>query len=429
MATNKIKIPQWVMDESKMGVEEHWNDSKNNNISVKVINGRVFNDDKYSGEYGTEIFDFEIESANSNANEILDVSSKLSEIDVPLVAMDNSEASEIYTHMANSITPILVDDTYITNLKNVMKSASNYSSMGLDSPEGLESILPYCIAVEELYHSDKVMEEKISIAKELMEYDATQGYTVRSSIATVKNGKREILGGYGYCQFEGTWLEFISVDGVKAIVPLTMIKGESGNYHSENFSDEAALNEFINKAMIYNRDTVKNSLGYSEKFKNAVYGGLTEIKLVNISPEVEKKWVAFYSSNNKGVTIDLGCDGTSSKHEFMVGSITHELGHAFDDLVSQDTDNSINWFTVGYDEWQDIYNQLKSQFDASGGEYPLREYAFTNVKELFAECTAEYFGDSAIKYSMYNPNDLKSININVHGQTITLYEYMHSIYD
>ena len=63
---------------------------------------------------------------------------------------------------------------------------------------------------------------------------------------------------------------------------MTNIKGTKGNYYEEKFSDATSLDEYIKEAMKYNREIVKESSKYSDKFKNVVFNGVSDIKIVNI---------------------------------------------------------------------------------------------------------------------------------------------------
>jgi len=60
MAVGKIKVPKGSISSTSDGNSVwYWGDSTNAVSSIKIENGRVFNNDTTSSEYGTEIFDFE----------------------------------------------------------------------------------------------------------------------------------------------------------------------------------------------------------------------------------------------------------------------------------------------------------------------------------------------------------------------------------
>ena len=137
------------------------------------------------------------------------------------------------------------------------------------------------------------------------------------------------------------------------------------------------------------------------------------------------------TSKNYGGYCSYGDDGLSSDITIRVDNIldstyyynhrvnvtfTHELGHAFDySLKSYYGDHFAR-----SDEWLEICNQI-AEFDST--HELLRDYAYDNSYETFADVVAEYFGKDD---TQWNINDLKAIEIDYNGYT-NLYDYMTSI--
>ena len=312
--------------------------------------------------------------------------------------------------------------------QEVKESKIDVLKYGID----LSSIdkLPYYLSIVETSRSYLSLEEKISLASQMMIIDKQNGYQLLYSTPILKNGSVSVELNDNY---KGDYLEFYNPYGVPTIAPLCEFIYRDATIEGWNIMDNQEYESYARGLSKYYIDIMKKSDTYSKHFKKQVYNHLD--KLVFLNGIYNQDWAAYCSpltDVNSMVVIDtnkfLEKDDTTGTYierdntfwDFMIDSYTHELGHAYANASSKEKRTS----DIDYSkDWEKIFEYVKLQEKEHA---TIRDYAFESPEEFFAECVAEYYGDKN-SCSIYNANDLKIIQIEFMGKKISLYDCMSLI--
>lgn len=194
--------------------------------------------------------------------------------------------------------------------------------------------------------------------------------------------------------------------------PKYLANTQDENVHLDGFQKEyfnsSDLTNFIAKNLYYYNDIRKNYNNYTDYFQKQIKKECDSINFVYV--EGEKDWRAYYNQKDTSIYIDTNFN--KKHYEYVVGTPTHELGHAFD--------YSLNKISQS-DEWNIIYEQIKQ---ADPNNLLMREYAHSNSQECFADAIGEYFLENDSKG--YSKDDIKAIEIDYNGYT-NLYDYIDDL--
>lgn len=308
----------------------------------------------------------------------------------------------------------IIEEYYINDLYNKIDNSSEIDD-NIKKIIKNEKFAIYYKAVDEYYNHLIDFEKKIELAQKLLIEDSKNDNKIQYSTPILKNGTVNVNCHDEYFKYEGDYLSYYNNYGVPVTVPLASFdKDANGNIITSEIDN---LDSYIVRTNHYYQDIMSTSENnYSEHFKNQVYNNLDGISLVSFS--FPKDWAAFCTyigDTNSYVTIDM--NEVAKDPAFMESSYTHELGHAFARASSKNIDIDES------KEWKNIYDQINKN---DPNHNFLRDYAHTEPSECFAECVAEYYEDLN-NSSIYNPNDLKTIDIEVGGKEMTLYDYMDEL--
>lgn len=299
--------------------------------------------------------------------------------------------------------------------------------------------LPYYLSIVETSRSYLSLEEKISLASQMMIIDKQNGYQLLYSTPILKNGsiKIKLNEKNEQSKYNGDYLEFYNPYGVPTIAPLCEYVYCDATTEGWNIMDKQEYESYARGLSKYYIDIMKKSDTYSKHFKKQVYDHLD--KLVFLNTNYNHDWAAysnFQTDVNSMVAIDtnelLEKDDTTGMYierdntfwDFMIDTYTHELGHVFANASSKESRNGTRTSDIDYSkDWEKIFEYVKLQEKEHA---TIRDYAFESPAEFFAECVAEYYGDENSS-SIYNTNDLKIIQIEFMGKKISLYDCMSLI--
>ena len=237
-----------------------------------------------------------------------------------------------------------------------------------------------------------------------------------------------------------SYYKFFNRNGIDFIAPVGMIDAngnfveyENGTYKSTTYESsgnsvikveyDAKFSELDLRLYTMNYKKIMNhSKVYSDKFNQYATDNVKQVTFIN-NMVPDRNTLAHITYSTNGITIYKDANSASLPVE---DTYTHELGHVFD--YYYDKESSTKWFSED-DRWRQVQQELNS-IDTSAPGAPIRSYAQEDPKdpdplEGFAEMVAEYYGESASSGSIYDPEDLKRINV---GE-MTLYDIMEQILD
>ncbi|MBQ9011682.1 MAG: hypothetical protein IJ093_03435 [Bacilli bacterium] len=346
-----------------------------------------------------------------------------------------------HSRISNSI---ITEEWFLEKIKQLNDEKIPFNDY-CDNIQQRTMLLFYLKNVEDNY-PNLSFNQQLDIASQIMKYDIANGFDLIHSTPVLKKGKVNtninfpdaILNIQKY-EYEGEYLQYYNENGIKVIVALGEITTDSnGSICSNNTIDESYRENYIRQISRYYCNIMANSEKYSKKFNRQTSKNLKTIFMAPFgdksfnSTSTGEQWAAYVTGNepefskvssNMIIDVNQFVGLSEDMYQYMVDSYTHELGHVYayasegDGLgIYKDIDLT-NW-------WKEIYNQLPNYVDDSVG--PLRSYSMETSREAFAECVAEYYGGVS---GIYNPNDLKVIDVTIGGRQMTLYEVMSIILD
>ena len=344
------------------------------------------------------------------------------------VAIKSQEKYQIRKFAEKAIGLRLADKYITDDYKNDIDKKLDYYTIELEK-EDKKYIYNYLIHIDNLEETKYLsFNEKIEYAKYLMKYDKETGYNILMSTPILKSGTLGINLIEEEVKYNGKYLEYFNPDGINVTAPLIEYrKDEKGNI--KEYAIEAyKLDDYIMDCNKYYKSIMQKTYNkYSEKFRNQVLNNMKKITLIN--GNYNRDWAGFCTpieSTKSTITIDM--QDVMNDYSYMQSAYTHELGHVFAFASSSKTNFFINNMLNNSDihdnaEWKSIYKQINKN-DPSHNL--LRDYAHSDQYECFAECVVEYYADSSDDID-FNPNDLKTIDIEVDGKEMTLYDYMDQL--
>lgn len=319
---------------------------------------------------------------------------------------------------------------YITDdYKSELDKNLELYNIKFDSKEDRNNIYHYMIHIDELSETKNMgFYDKIEYAKYLMKYDKENGYKILFSTPILKSGIVDVNLNDEEVKYNGKYLEYYNPSGISVKAPLIEYrKDENGNL--KEYAIEASEMDYyiMETNNYYNKIMQRTYNDYSDKFRNQILNNMKSITLVNAN--YDNGWAAFCAKNNRTnsyITIDM--NDVMKSPDYMLSTYTHELGHAYAAASSSNNNFFINNLLNRSDidnksEWKNVYNQI---IQNDSNKTFLKEYAHSSPVECFAECVAEFYANSSDD-TIYNPNDLKAIDIEINGQEMTLYDYMDNL--
>lgn len=345
------------------------------------------------------------------------------------VAIASNKEYEL-SKLARKVNDIHNYSEYITDeYKSSIDKKIDYYSINFNSEEEKKYIYSYMAHIDEFPETRKLsFNDKIKCAKHLMKFDKENGYRILLSTPTMKSGTIDVDLEDTEVQYQGKYLEYYNPDGINVTAPLIEYKKDENGNIKEYAIEADKIDDYIWECSNYYNSIMQKTYNeYSEKFRNQTINNIEKITLVN--ENYDHDWAGFCSNvgNTKSnITIDI--NEVIKDSSFMLSAYTHELGHAYANASSSNINYFINILLNRSDidytsEWKNIYNQINEK---DSNHNLLRDYAYSNQYECFAECVAEYYAGSSDDID-FNPNDLKTIDIEVGGKEMTLYDYMNQL--
>lgn len=298
----------------------------------------------------------------------------------------------------------------------------------------------------------KSNDEIEKMVDELIAKDASNNNRILHSTPILCSGKYEwcsVTPGEKFYEYEGDYLQYyndVTVNSglaitdpyardkilnflpeeetikIRTTAPLAEAHLDSNGVTTMHDMDKTEIREYVYNLNRFNADINDQLAQYDDYYKSKTLGYLNDlsyIKFDDTSDPNYKDFAAYCSqvySYRKSSYIVMETSLLDKDYDFLVGSVTHELGHAFNNSTGLLFDHNDS------DEWSTIYNQVKK---ADPNNQFLRSYAFYSRYECFAEAIHEYYGEND-NMDYTNPNDLKAIPINYEGYT-NLYDYIDDI--
>lgn len=345
------------------------------------------------------------------------------------VAIASNKEYEL-SKLARKVNDIHNYSEYITDeYKSSIDKKIDYYSINFNSEEEKKYIYSYMAHIDEFPETTNLsFNDKIKCSKYLMKYDKENGYRILLSTPTMKSGTIDVDLEDTEVQYQGKYLEYYNPDGINVTAPLIEYKkDENGNIKEYAIEAEKLDNYIWECSNYYNSIMQKTYNEYTEKFRNQIIKNVQKITLINAT--YSHDWAAFCTetdNTNSNITIDM--DAVNEDSSFMLSAYTHELGHAYANASSDKKISLLNYYLNKTDidvtdEWGKIYEQINRN---DPNHNFLRDYAHKNQIECFAECVTEYYANPSDDVD-FNPNDLKTIDIEVGGKEMTLYDYMDEL--
>ena len=362
--------------------------------------------------------------------------------DIKNGTMDNYSSDQVYDKVSDNYSYYLKNDT-------LDKLKEKYS----DKDE--KWLLYYAKLKSSNYNyliEGKSNEEIEKMVDELIKKDASNNNRIFHSTPILCSGKYEwcsISEGEKFYEYEGEYLKYyndvtVNTDlvitdplardkvlnmlpeeetiEIRTIAPLAEAHMDSNGVTTMHDMDKNEMKEYIYNLNRFNADINDQLIQYDDYYKSKTLGTLNDLSYIKFDDTSDPNYKDFaaYCSQvydfRKSSYIVLDTSLLDYDYDYLLGSITHELGHAFNCSTGYMFDHNDS------EEWNTIYSQVKK---ADPNNQFLRNYAFYSKNECFAEAIHEYYGESDnVDYT--NPDDLKAIPINYEGYT-NLYDYIDDI--
>ena len=379
----------------------------------------------------TDIISKKINYKSENNNQYI-----TSKVDTISMYLDNTSESDEKKELWMDMQRGQLHVTYITDA-DIDQITSEIRNNNIDLKDYGVSILnakkiSFYLAAVSSTQKELSLEEKIKLAVKMMNLDKENGFAYLFSTPILKNGTIDIktVETDSTFKYTGDYLEYYSPTNIPVVAPLFEYTTSTSNSLGGYKIDKQNYDSYIPIVSSYYASIMKKNSIYSDKFINQVYGNLESITLLYTTYEHDWAAVTYYESSIKSkVAIDTGqivkFNQESGKYEqeeiekldFMIDTYTHELGHVFANASSKDVDIDDS------EIWEGITQFVKKE---DSNNTFLRDYAFTDETEMFAECVSEYYADPNSS-SIYNPYDLKAISTTVSDKEISLYDIMSII--
>jgi len=305
----------------------------------------------------------------------------------------------------NGINTVILTDSMIEELMPLL------SKLILSANEK-EKIPYYYVQAKSFLGNNAPTDELIKYAKIFMAEDAKNGYNMLHSTPRSCYGEIPIPHQYN---FLGDYLQYYNEYGINVIAPLYEFTADEDGDASYTWLTGSLRSKNINLTTNYYVDIMNNASNYPDKVKEQGLGNINNLFLYYgaieyASPDHINTGAAYLGDRD----IILRTDLLVGYYNTLIGTSDHELGHIYGQVTGyHDGDKA--------QEWENIYQQIVEQNPSV-----LRDYAYTNIYECYADCFAEYI-DSKNGNPDFNSYDLKKIVVEVDGKEITMYDYFDNM--
>lgn len=346
-------------------------------------------------------------------------------------------------HLANSL---------LKEIESLLSMSKGIQEIMNTIDDSASIIAIYMKTIEDTLDEDTSFLDRLKKVNIIMEEDAKNNYEILLSTPllcngtsenvyipyyyTNEDGKQECI---SYESYSGPYLKMYTVGFGWAYAPLGTVvvnrnddKGAKIIFEAMN---EDERNSYTQKVIDYNKSVFQQGMRYTDKFRYGINKNLESISYINYSEETEWGNVAAVTKHtSSGSGLDKICipmdqvdPNNVESYNFMVEAVNHELGHVYDNYLQKEHFQVAN-SNVGFcfSNNDSVFQDVQSQVNSADPNYDfIRDYGQDyGVSESFAEYTAEYFGNGS---DLYNPDDLRQIDIHINGEDMTLYDYMDYI--